>query len=153
MRLSEPEFELLKKFGNVKVISEIGGKPKTKKSSRVNSNKTIVDDIEFDSQIEAVIYCELRDDPNIEIIKLQPEFILQEKFKRFGKTYQPIKFTPDFHIKENGVEWIIEVKSKGTLYANSKSYPMRRKLFLKNNPGLRYREIIFDKKERILKEY
>jgi len=152
MRMSETEFELLKKFGNVKVISDIDCKPKTKKS-RVNSKKTIVDDIEFDSQIEARVYYEFKLDPDVEIIKLQPEFILLEKFKRFGKTYQPIKFTPDFHIIENNVEWIVEVKSKGTMKANSKSYPMRRKLFLKNNPDLRYREIIFDRKERIVKEY
>ena len=138
MNLSQRELDLL--LGNTK-------KP------RIESKKIIIDGHEFASQNEGLIYWEFKHDPEIKIIKLQPKFELTPKFERFGKTYQPITYKADFRIEINGLEWIIEVKSIGTLKANSKSYPMRRKLFLMRYADLRFREIIFSSGKRTEKIY
>ena len=153
MRLSETDFKILMKNSHAKVS---GGKldhKEKKKKPRVNSNKVEADGHIFDSKSEYRIYYEFKVDPEIEILELQPEFILQPEFELRGKKYQAIKFTPDFRILKDGIECIVEVKSKGTLMANSKSYSMRRKMFLKSNPKLRYIEVIFDRQERIEKNY
>lgn len=157
MRLSEKELDEILKRGNAKIRSEnsdkkLPGEKKSKKG-RVSGNKVEIDGHIFPSDKEAEIYQEYKFDPNIEIISLQPRFILLPSFKRNGKTIRQISYKADFHIKELGVEWIVEVKSKGSLMANSKSYPIRRKLFLSKFPELRFREIIFDKKKRTIIEY
>ncbi len=153
MRISEREYELMMKNSQCKVIEDINLKPPAEKTGRVNSKKTIVDGYEFDSAKEARIYYEMKLDPEIEIVELQPEFVVFPAFKRNGKIYAAIKFTPDFKVLKNGLKLIIEVKSTGTLKANSKSYPMRRKLFLARYPELSFMEIIFDKNERTEKQY
>jgi len=152
-RLSETDFKILMKNSHAKII---GGKldhKERKKNPRVNSNKIEIDGHQFDSKSEGKIYAEFKWDPSVKILELQPEFTLQEKFELRGKKYRAIKFTPDFRILKDGVTEIVEVKSKGTLLANSKSYSMRRKMFLKGNPDLVYREIIFDRDKRIEKVY
>lgn len=127
--------------------------PEKKKNPRVNSNSVIIDGIEFKSTSEGLIYIEYRDDPNIKILELQPKFELIRSFKRNGKKIQSIDYTSDFRILENKTEWVVEVKSSGSLKANSKSYPMRRKLFLYKYPHLRFREIIFDKGKITVREW
>ncbi len=145
MRISsESELKQLLKNRNIKIRG---------KNPRMKSNKTILDGHEFDSKKEADIYFEFKHDPDIEILELQPKFTLIEKFQRRGKTYRAIKFTADFRIKDKGIELIIDVKSAGTLKANSKSYPMRRKLFLLNFPLLIFKEIIFNGRKRVEKVY
>ncbi len=132
------------------LIGEGGAKVK---NPRMKSNKTVIDGHEFDSKKEADIYFEFKHDPDIEIIGLQPKFTLIDKFQRRGKTYRAIKFTADFKIKQDGKIIIVDVKSKGTLLANSKGYPMRRKLFLLKFPDLIFKEIIFDRRKRVEKIY
>jgi len=120
---------------------------------RVQSCKTTIDNHVFDSKIEAQVYSEYKLDPDIEILELQPHFILLMPFKRRNKTYVGVTYTPDFKVRIKGFEWIVEVKSIGTLKVNSKSYPLRRKLFLYKFPELNFREIIFDGKQRTEKDY
>jgi len=141
MKLTEKQFK--ETFG--------GGTPSIK-TGRVNSKKITIDGHKFDSQAEALIYSEFKLDPDVEIIELQPKITLLEPFFHRRKKYQGIYYTADFLIKERGLECLIEVKSIGTLKANSKSYPMRRKMLL-NSIGFGFREIIFDGKRRIIKEY
>ena len=148
MRLTEDQFAELMKTSKCRVH----GKAKLKRE-RVQSRKVRLDGHEFDSAKEAEIYLELKRDPAVEILKLQPKFTLLEGFERNGKRLRPITWTADFLIKKNGREIVVEVKSLGTKKANSKSWPMRRKLFLSRYPELVYREIFFNGRKRIEKEY
>jgi hypothetical protein len=130
-----------------------GSLPKLKKAGRVNSHKIEIDGYLFDSKSEALIYSEYKIDPDVEILELQPRFILLTPFKRKNKSYRGITYKADFVISVGGDNWVVEVKSKGTLKANSKNYPMRRKLFLNKFPDLNFREIIFDGKQRTEIDY
>jgi len=152
MRLSVNQFKKLMKGSHAKIRGD-RPLPQKKNNPRVNSKKVIIDGIEFDSTTEGNIYWEFKHDPEIEILELQPHFELLPEIRRTGKIYRAIGFTLDYRILNKGVEEVVDVKSIGTLKANSKSYPMRRKLFLSQNPGLRFREIIFDGKKRIEKVY
>lgn len=154
LHLSEQEFaDIRKKNPHLKIKGDDSPPGEEKKKPRVNSNKIEIDGYQFDSKSEGKIYVEFKWDPSVKILELQPEFTLQEKFELRGKKYQSIDFTPDFRILRDGVTEIVEVKSVATIKANSKSYSMRRKMFLKNNPELMYREIIFDRKKRTEKTY
>ncbi len=151
MSMSQKQFNKMMKDGHAKIRDLRSGE--SMKNPRMNSKKTEIDGHVFDSITEANIYNEFKLDPDIKILELQPQFTLMEGFKLRGESYRPIKFTADFRIEQDDEEWIVDVKSIGTLKANSKSYPMRRKLFLKNNPELRFKEIIFDGKKRSEKVY
>lgn len=125
------------------------------KNPRVKSKKVRFNGFEFDSLDELDVYKEYLEDPEWDILEVHPKFELQEKFSKNGKTHLPITWTSDLKIRNRstGVNWIIEVKSIGTLKANSKSYPMRRKLFLHRYFDFRLKEIIFDGKKRTEKVY
>lgn len=153
--LSLGDLSKILKKGNVRLADGevLSFPPQEKKQSRVQSHKIKKDGYVFDSQSEALIYSEFKLDPDVKILELQPEFMLLETFKRRNKIHRSITYTPDFRIRIKGVVWIVEVKSVGTLKANSKSYPIRRKLFLHKFPDLNFREIIFDGKQRIEKDY
>ncbi len=153
MRLSEQEFQDIKKNNPHLKIKGDNTPGEKKKNPRVKSNKIEIDGHQFDSKSEGKIYREFKWDPSVKILELQPEFTLQEKFELRGKKYRAIEFTPDFRILKDGVPEIVEVKSVATIKANSKSYSMRRKMFLRSNPELRFREIIFDKGKRTEKVY
>src|SRR4030042_720463 len=159
MRLSEKELEELLKKGNAKIRTETPVKTINKelvakqKKRRVAGNTVEIDGHIFRSGKEAEIYQEYKIDPNVEIISLQPRFFLMPSFKRNGKTIRGVSYKADFHIRDCGIEWIVEVKSIGSILANSKSYPIRKKLFLFKHPDLRFREIIFDNKKRTVTEY
>jgi hypothetical protein len=154
MRMTEAEFKNFMKKSPCSVNHFGEG---ARKKPRVNSRKAQIDGHLFDSQAEAQIYWELKVDPNVEILELQPKFELLKPFFRIvdkkTRKFSGIFFTPDFKVLEMGRELIIEVKSIGTIKANSKSYSMRRKMFLSAYPGILFREIIFDGKKRIIREY
>ena len=153
MRLSEQEFQDIKrKNPHLKIIGDDTPGEK-KKNPRTNSNKIEIDGYLFDSKSEGKIYVEFKLDPSVTILELQPEFILIPEFERRGKKYKAITYKADFRIEQNGEEWIVEIKSIGTLMANSKSYSMRRKLFLRAYPESQLREIIFDRGKRTEKIY
>ena len=152
IRLSEQDLNNILKRGHCSVTGENILKQVARRG-RVQSRKTEIDGHLFASKSEALIYSEFKLDPDIEILELQPQFILLKPFKRKNKAYRGITYKADFKIRLKDVIWIIEVKSKGTLKANSKSYAIRRKLFLHNFPNLNFREIIFDGQKREIKEY
>ena len=98
---------------------------KTKEMGKIKHIKTTIDNITFDSKTEANYYIYIRDNKdklNIKDIKLQPEFILQEKHlvinnkviipkddkelkglqrKHPGCTVQAIKYIADFQLTYN----------------------------------------------------
>ena len=86
--------------------------------SKYNSKKITIDGITFDSKDEAMYYNALKIRKVKEEIKnfeLQPKFILIEGFKKDGKTYRPITYTPDFTIyhNDNSIEYV-DVKGMTT---------------------------------------
>jgi len=124
---------------------------KMKKEGRVNSKKPVMDGIQFGSGKEAMIYQEFKLDPEIKILDFHPQYQLTPGFKRYGKKYQAMKYTADFLIERAGKPVVVEVKSKGT--AKMTDYQMRKKMFLLQNPTLRFWEIIFDREIRTEKIY
>ena len=96
--------------------------------SKYNSEKVVLDGITFDSNDEMKYYEALktrRAKGEIQNFELQPKFTLIEGFKKDGKTYRPITYTPDFTIYHNDdtVEYV-DVKGMTTQQGE-----MRIKLF------------------------
>ena len=86
--------------------------------SKYLSHKTVVDGITFDSKDESKYYEALKIRKyrgEIKNFELQPKFVLREGFKKFGKTYRPFTYTPDFTVYHNdgSVEYI-DVKGQTT---------------------------------------
>jgi hypothetical protein len=151
MRMTDKDLDAILKNGHCSVAGDVRSLKQEK--PRVKSRKIEVDGHLFDSKAEALMYSEYKINPDVEILELHPRFIVLEPFKRKNKSYLGISYTSDFRIEERGHEIIVEVKSMGTMKANSKSYPMRRMLFLNKFPELNFREIIFDGKNRTQKDY
>lgn len=110
-----------------------------KKRSKYGSNKTVVDNIPFDSHKEAMRYLELKQKQKgglISDLSLQPVFTLQEKFTdNEGKKHRAIEYIADFRYKE-GLQTIVEdVKGFET-----KDFKLKEKMF-----RYKFREYIFRK--------
>ena len=103
------------------------------------SKKTIIDGITFDSKKEGLHYLELKrrqELGEISNLELQPSFLLQEKFKRDGKTYRPITYIADFRYVEEGKVIVEDVKGFKT-----PEYKIKKKLLLYKYEGFEFREI------------
>ena len=99
------------------------------RSNKYGNKKTVVDGITFDSKAEARRYKELKlleRAGEIQGLKLQPVYVLQDKFCCKGKTYAAIKYIADFEYTENGKVIVEDVKGKRTEVFN-----IKQKLFLK----------------------
>ena len=88
------------------------------KISKYLSKKIVVDGITFDSKDESKYYEALKirkSKGEIQNFELQPKFTLIEGFKKDGKTYRAITYTPDFTIYHNdgSVEYV-DVKGMTT---------------------------------------
>lgn len=103
--------------------------------SKYNSKKITVDGIAFDSKDEAKYYEALKimkAKGEIQNFDQQPKFVLMESFKKDGKTYREMTYTPDFVIFHNdNSEEYIDVKGMTTQQGE-----MRIKLFYN-----RYRDL------------
>ncbi|MGY4559450.1 DUF1064 domain-containing protein [Bacillus thuringiensis] len=101
-----------------------------KKTGRINSRKTVVLGIEFDSKTEAEYYLVLKSDSEVVEIELQPQYMLLEGFyitTRGGKRKKrrDWKFTADFLVTyKDGTQEVIDVKG----YANDR-FPYFKKMF------------------------
>lgn len=101
-----------------------------KKTGRINSRKTVVQGIEFDSKTEAEYYLVLKSNPEVVEIELQPQYMLLEGFyitTREGKRKKrrDWKFTADFLVTyKDGTQEVIDVKG----YANDR-FPYFKKMF------------------------
>lgn len=99
--------------------------------SKYNAKKTVVDGITFDSRKEARRYQELKLMQEAGVIKdlsLQPNFLLQEKFKYQGETQRKIEYIADFMYWdcEKNICVVEDVKGMKT-----DVYKLKKKLFLK----------------------
>lgn len=67
--------------------------------NKYRNKKVIVEDYVFDSIAESKRYKELallQRAGEIQDLQLQPKFLLQESFKKNGKTYRKIEYIADF---------------------------------------------------------
>ncbi len=108
---------------------------------KYRNQPTIVDGIKFDSRAESARYLLLRvleRAGQIRDLELQPEFILQEGFRKNGKAIRAIKYVADFRYYDNAKqkEVIEDVKGKKTSV-----YQLKKKLFEKRYPELEITEV------------
>ena len=107
--------------------------------NKYRNKKIIVDNIKFDSILEARRYNELKlllKAGKIQDLKLQPRFLLQEAFKKNGKTYRKIEYVADFKYIEDGKTIVEDVKGLQT-----DVFKIKHKLFEKKYPELELRII------------
>ncbi|MEK4692473.1 DUF1064 domain-containing protein, partial [Bacillus sp. FSL W8-1202] len=97
-------------------------------ANKYGARKTQVDGITFDSRAEAKYYEQLKwlkVSKQIKDFKLQPRFLLQEAFKKNGKTFRKIEYIADFEVHNlDGSIEIIDIKGVET-----KEFAIKRKLY------------------------
>lgn len=100
----------------------------TQKKQKFNAKKIEYDGITFDSKLECEYYKELMlkvKNGEIKSFSIQPKYILQDKFTKYGKNYREISYSPDFMIINNDDSiTLIDVKGFSTPASE-----MRKKLF------------------------
>jgi len=107
--------------------------------NKYRNKKVILDDYVFDSIQESRRYKELKlllKAKEIQDLELQPRFLLQESFKKNGKTYRKIEYIADFKYTENGKTIVEDVKGMQT-----DVFKLKHKLFEKKYPNLELRII------------
>lgn len=113
------------------------------KPNKYHNRKVTVDGETFDSQREYAVYCELKllqRAGKVVEIERQPEFLLQEPFRRGKANYPAIKYRADFRVTyRDGRQEVIDVKS--TITARNREYRMKLKMLLYKNPELNFREV------------
>ncbi|AGR33367.2 DUF1064 domain-containing protein [Listeria monocytogenes] len=101
---------------------------RTSTRSKYNAKKVVIDNIKFDSKAEAAYYQQLKllkMTGEVVSFDLQPEFVLQESFRKNGKLYRAIKYKADFLVLyKDGHEELIDVKGMLT-----KEFRIKQKLF------------------------
>ncbi|WP_445429252.1 DUF1064 domain-containing protein [Bacillus atrophaeus] len=100
-------------------------------ANKYGARKTQVDGITFDSRAEAKYYEQLKwlkVSKQIKDFKLQPRFLLQEAFKKNGKTFRKIEYIADFEVHNlDGSIEIIDIKGVET-----KEFAIKRKMYERN---------------------
>ncbi|USK54262.1 DUF1064 domain-containing protein [Cytobacillus solani] len=95
---------------------------------KYGNKKTMVDGITYDSRAEAIYYNQLKwkkHAKQIKDFKLQPRYLLQDSFKKNGKTYRKIEYIADFEVTNlDGSTQIID--KKGVI---TKEFAIKQKLF------------------------
>lgn len=96
--------------------------------SKYNSKKVTVNGIVFDSKMEAEYYLhlvDLRVKGIVEVIELQPKFLLQEAFTKRGIRFRKIEYWADFKVTySDGHIEIVDVKGVET-----EIFKIKKKLF------------------------
>jgi hypothetical protein len=99
-------------------------------TNKFGARKVKIDNITFDSVAESKYYEQLKwmqQAKQIKSFKLQPRFLLQEAFKKNGKTIKKIEYVADFEIHNlDGTVEIVDVKGHET-----KDFQIKKKLFEK----------------------
>lgn len=102
--------------------------------SKYRNKKVQIDRYVFDSIKEGQRYRELailERAGKISDLELQPKFLLQESFRKNGKTYRKIEYVADFQYIENGKTIVEDVKGIQT-----DVFKLKHKLFEKKYPDL-----------------
>lgn len=106
---------------------------------KYRNKKTQVDMYVFDSVLEARRYKQLallERAGEIKNLKLQVPFLLQESFRKNGKTYRKIEYIADFVYEEKGQTIVEDTKGMQT-----DVFKLKHKLFEKKYPDLELRII------------
>ena len=100
----------------------------TQKKQKFNAKKIEYDGIKFDSKVECEYYKELMSkvmNREIKSFSIQPRYVLQDKFTKYGKNYREITYSPDFMIVNNDDSvTLVDVKGYSTPASE-----LRKKLF------------------------
>ena len=107
--------------------------------NKYRNKKVIVDGEEFDSKKEGNRYKELKlllKVGKISNLELQPRFLLQDGFKKNGRTFRKIEYIADFKYIENGKTIVEDVKGMQT-----DVFKLKHKIFEKVYPDLELRII------------
>ncbi|HJJ14164.1 MAG TPA: DUF1064 domain-containing protein [Clostridiaceae bacterium] len=107
--------------------------------NKYRNKKVIVDEKEFDSKREGNRYKELKlleRAGEIKDLELQPRFLLQDSFKKNGRTFRKIEYVADFKYIENGKTIVEDVKGIQT-----DVFKLKHKIFEKVYPDLELRII------------
>lgn len=102
--------------------------------NKYRNKKVIVDKKEFDSKREGNRYKELKlleRAGEIKDLELQPRFLLQDSFKKNGRTFRKIEYVADFKYIENGKAIVEDVKGMQT-----DVFKLKHKIFEKVYPDL-----------------
>lgn len=102
--------------------------------NKYRNKKVIVDKKEFDSKREGNRYKELKlleRAGEIKNLELQPRFLLQDSFKKNGRTFRKIEYVADFKYIENGKAIVEDVKGMQT-----DVFKLKHKIFEKVYPDL-----------------
>lgn len=102
--------------------------------NKYRNQKIVIDNIEFDSKVESNRYMELKllqRAKRISNLQLQPRFLLQDSFRKNGKTYKKIEYIADFMYTENGKTIVEDVKGMKT-----EVFKLKQKLFEKKYADL-----------------
>ncbi|XIH25773.1 hypothetical protein C1N73_29730 (plasmid) [Priestia aryabhattai] len=103
--------------------------------SKYGANKIDINDIKFDSMLEANYYLHLLKEKaqgTIINFDLKPSFILQPSFKKNEKKYHPIKYIADFSVSLPSGETLI-IDTKGVI---TPDFKIKQKLFEYTHPHL-----------------
>lgn len=109
-------------------------KKATKTKTKYNAQKIVVDDIQFDSKQESQYYLylkELQELGEVYAFELQPEYVLQEGFKKRGLNFLPIKYRADFIVWYDSGSTPVVIDVKGMETADFK---IKAKMFEKRFP-------------------
>ncbi len=107
--------------------------------NKYRNKKVQVDMYVFDSIAESKRYKELKlllKVGKISDLKLQPRFLLQDSFKKNGKTFRKIEYVADFQYIENGKTIVEDVKGIQT-----DVFKLKHKIFERVYPDLELRII------------
>ena len=107
--------------------------------SKYGNKKVQIDRYVFDSQLEGRRYRELallERAGEIKNLRLQVPFLLQESFKKNGKTYRKIEYIADFVYEEKGQTIVEDTKGMKT-----DVFKIKQKLFEYKYPNLTIKEI------------
>lgn len=110
--------------------------------NKYRNRKTVVDDIKFDSVLESNRYRELmllQRAKEISNLRLQVPFLLQEGFKKNGKTHRKIEYIADFVYEENGQTIVEDTKGMKT-----ETFKIKQKLFEYKYPDLNLKIITME---------
>ena len=102
--------------------------------NKYRNKKVKIDNYVFDSIAESKRYKELallEKAKIIENLQLQPRFLLQDAFKKNGKTFRKIEYVADFMYEEKGQVIVEDVKGMET-----RDFKIKRKLFEYKYQGL-----------------
>jgi len=113
--------------------------------NKYNNKKVTVEGIKFDSLNESRFYEYLKQqqaEGAIRSFRLQPKYILQDKFKKNGVTYREITYSADFEVIENdGTTRVYDVKGFVT-----ETFALKKKLFEYRYPELHLECITHNRK-------